>query len=232
MAELDYENRSGAPDGGGARQAAGTAGAAARDAAGTVKEQAGQVAGEAKAQARNLARDVRDRVGAEARSQNDRLADSVRRFADELDQMAGERGDSPASKVVSQVSQGGRRVADYLAEHGPEGVLEGVQDFARRRPGTFLLAAAAAGFVVGRLGRSVLSAEGPDSYTYSPGDRMATTRTDLANAETQRLTPVPAQPAPETPQTVGTSATYGGSPAASTGGLATEPIPMPGTVRP
>jgi len=157
----------------------------------------------------------------------------VRRFADELDQMAGERGDSPASKVVSQVSQGGRRVADYLAEHGPEGLLEGVQDFARRRPGTFLLAAATAGFVVGRLGKGVFSADGPDAYSYShDGDGTTTTRTDLLNADTQRLTPVPVQPVPAPPQTVGTSAGYGGTPAASTGGLAAEPIPTSTTVRP
>src|SRR4051794_38239155 len=171
MTELDFEDRSRAPNNDGVRQKAGaalgTAGSAARDAAGTAKEQAGQVAGEAKAQARNLARDVRDRVGAEARSQNDRLADSVRHFADELEQMAGDRGDSPASKVVTQVSQGGRRVVDYLAEHGPEGVLEGVQDFARRRPGTFLLTAAAAGFVVGRLGKGVFSG-GSDDATGAP----------------------------------------------------------------
>lgn len=162
MTEFDQEGRTRAPDNGGVRQVAATAvdaaGTAASNTAGTAREQAAQVAGEAKAQARNLAHDVRDRVGAEARSQNDRLADGVRRFADELDEMVSNRGDSPASKVVTQVSQGGRRVADYLAEHGPEGVLDGVQDFARRRPGTFLLAAAAAGFVVGRLGKGVLNA--------------------------------------------------------------------------
>jgi len=155
MAVSEYDDNGG----GGAKQKAAaaldTAGSAVRDTAGTAKEQAGQVAGEAKAQARNLLSDVRDRVGTEARSQNDRLAEGVRRFADELDEIAGARGDSPASTVVSQVSQGGRRVADYLAEHGPEGVLQGVQDFARRKPGTFLLAAAAAGFVVGRLGKGV-----------------------------------------------------------------------------
>jgi hypothetical protein len=199
MTELDYldyedPNRT---SGNGAKQAAAaavnTAGTAVRDTAGTAKEQASQVAGEAKVQVRNLARDVRDRVGTEARSQNDRLADGVRRFADELDQMVGERGDSPASKVVTQVSQGGRRVADYLAEHGPEGVLEGVQDFARRRPGTFLLAATAAGFVAGRLGKGVFSAGSLDDETT---DRA--TVSAPSTADTQRLTAatVPIQPVP------------------------------------
>jgi hypothetical protein len=221
MTEVDYEDRTRAPaatpqpggsttEGGGVRQQAGaaldTAGTAVRDTAGTAKDQAGQVAGEAKQQARNLARDVRDRVGAEARSQNDRLADGVRRFADELDEMAGARGDSPASQVVSQVSQGGRRIADYLAEHGPEGVLAGVQDFARRRPGTFLLAAAAAGFVAGRLGKGILSAGSADDDT-APRDSGP-------DADTKRITPpVPYPPQPETPPAAGVSTVYTGSPA-------------------
>ena len=112
-----------------------------------------------KAQARNLAADAKDRVSTEARGQNDRLADGIRRFADELEDMVRDRDDSAARGVVTQVSQGGRRVADYLAQHGPDGVLREVQDFARRRPGTFLAVAATAGFVAGRLGKGVLTAE-------------------------------------------------------------------------
>jgi ElaB/YqjD/DUF883 family membrane-anchored ribosome-binding protein len=133
-------------------------GTAASDAASTAKEQAGQVAGEVKTQARNLLADARERVGGEARNQNDRLSQQIRRFSDDLDEMRRDRGDSPAGNVVAEIAQGGRRLADYLSEHGPEGVLNEVQDFARRRPGTFLAVAATAGFVVGRLGKGVLSA--------------------------------------------------------------------------
>jgi hypothetical protein len=220
MTDFDHEDRSRPPDNGGVRQAASTAveaaGGAVGDTVGTAREQAGQVAGEAKAQARNLAREVRDRVGAEARSQNDRLADGVRRFADELDEMAATRGDSPASNVVTQVSQGGRRIADYLAEHGPDGLLEDVQDFARRRPGTFLLAAAAAGFVVGRLGKGVLTA----------GDVEPAPATDARlSGDTQRLTPVAA------PADVPAGA-YTGYPATGTAGVPTEPIPASPGLRP
>ncbi|MDG6103579.1 hypothetical protein Daura_35200 [Dactylosporangium aurantiacum] len=238
MAELGYEDRTGTPDGGGVQQAARTAGAAARDAAGTAKQQAGEVAGEAKAQARNLARDVRDRVGQEARTQNDRLADGVRRFADELDQMAGERGDSPASKVVTQVSQGGRRVADYLAEHGPEGVLEGVQDFARRRPGTFLLAAAAAGFVVGRLGKGVFSAEPAHDTAGAYGDPYAGAYrdpyagADRLTADTQQLPTVPVQPVPVQPVPVQPVAPVEPVPTVYGGGAATAAEPVPSATTP
>jgi hypothetical protein len=60
---------------------------------------------------------------------------------------------------VSRVADGGRQLADYLDRNGPEGVLQEVQDFARRRPGAFLATALAAGFVVGRLGKSVAKAD-------------------------------------------------------------------------
>jgi len=38
-----------------------------------------------------------------------------------------------------------------------------VQDFARRRPGTFLVALAAAGFVAGRLGKGIATAQRADN---------------------------------------------------------------------
>jgi len=61
------------------------------------------------------------------------------------------------------VAEGGHQVADYLTQHGPEGVLTEVQEFARRRPGAFLATAIVSGFVVGRLGRGVISAAGTSS---------------------------------------------------------------------
>jgi hypothetical protein len=73
--------------------------------------------------------------------------------------MRGDRQDSPAAAVVSRVADGGRQMADYLDQHGPEGVLREVQDFARRRPGAFLATALAAGFVVARLGKGVAKAD-------------------------------------------------------------------------
>jgi ElaB/YqjD/DUF883 family membrane-anchored ribosome-binding protein len=172
MTDIGYDDRTRAPNPQRSPQhaASGTmnaVGSAASDTAAEAKDQGRQVAGEVKHQARNLAADVKSRVGSEARGQNDRIADGIRRFADELDDMIRVRDDSPARGVVTQVSQGGRRVADYLGEHGPEGVLREVQDFARRRPGTFLAVAAAAGFVAGRLGKGVLNAGSSGSTSSS-----------------------------------------------------------------
>lgn len=141
---------------------------AAGDVKDTAKEQTHRVVEEARTQARSLASDVRGRVGEQARSQNDRLVGSIRQTADQLDEMRGDRGDTPAAAVVSRVAEGGRQFADYLDRNGPDGVLREVQAFARRRPGAFLATALAAGFVVGRLGKSVAKADGDAGASQKP----------------------------------------------------------------
>jgi hypothetical protein len=160
-----------------ASQATHAAGQAAGDVKDTAQEQARRVGAEAKTQARNVASDVRDRVSEQARTQNDKLVGSIRQTADQLDEMRGDRTNSPAATVVSRVADGGRQLADYLDRNGPEGVLQEVQDFARRRPGAFLATALAAGFVVGRLGKGVAKADptagedtkpSTDSFVSSP----------------------------------------------------------------
>jgi hypothetical protein len=164
-------------------------GARAPDVTGTATQQARQVGDEVKTQARNVAADVRDKVTQQAHSQNDRLVDGIRRMADDLDRMSGERGDSPASTVVSRIASSGRQVADHLSERGPDGVLNDVQDFARRRPGAFLAAALATGFVVGRLGKGILNAD--DSTTSAGRTKPAD---DAFVSDVPRLAPEPVYP--------------------------------------
>jgi len=150
-----------------AGQAKDAAGQAASDVKDTAAEQVQRVGAEAKTQARNVASDVRNRVTDQAHTQNDKLVSSIRQTADQLDEMRGDRQDSPAATVVTRVADGGRQLADYLDKNGPEGVLREVQDFARRRPGAFLATALAAGFVVGRLGKGVAKAD-PDAGDSKP----------------------------------------------------------------
>jgi hypothetical protein len=152
------------------KQAAGQAVSEVKD---TASEQAQRVGAEAKAQVRNVAGDVRDKLSEQARAQNDRLVGTIRQTADHLDEMRGDRADSPAATVVSRVADGGRQLADYLDRNGPEGVLREVQDFARRRPGAFLATALAAGFVVGRLGKGVAKAD-PDAEAKPAEDAFTT----------------------------------------------------------
>ena len=160
------------------KEAAGQAASEVKD---TAKEQAQRVGSEAKTQARNVASDVRNRVSDQAHSQNDKLVTGIRQAADQLDDMRGDRQDSPAATIVSRVADSGRQFADYLDRNGPEGVLREVQDFARRRPGAFLASALAAGFVVGRLGKGVAKADSnagkpaTDSFVSSTPDTGYTT---------------------------------------------------------
>jgi len=154
------------------KQAAGQSAQAAGQAAGevkdTAKEQVQRVGAEAKTQVRNVASEVRGKVSDQARSQNDKLVGGIRQMADHLDEMRGDRDETPATQVVSRVAESGRQLAGYLETKGPEGVLREVEDFARRRPGAFLASALVAGFVVARLGKGVAKADELSSGTPKP----------------------------------------------------------------
>ena len=125
----------------------------------TAKEQARQVTQEVGEQARRVVDDARQRLSGELGSQTGRAASGLREWADELDRMAeAGAGGSPVRTAVRQLSDGGRQAADYLDEHGVGGVVERVGDFARRRPGAFLIGAAVTGFLAGRLAKATASA--------------------------------------------------------------------------
>jgi len=129
--------------------------------------------------------------------------------------MRGDRSGSPAATVVARVADGGRQLADYLDRNGPEGVLREVQDFARRRPGAFLATALAAGFVVGRLGKSVAQAD-PNAGTGKPASDTYASEYPRTAATTEYVTPTPA------PAT-GAGTTYAGTEyATGTSGTGTE----------
>ncbi|UVS79636.1 hypothetical protein [Actinokineospora sp. UTMC 2448] len=126
----------------------------ASEVAGTAQEQVKHVASEASRQVRHVASDVRDRLGQEAQEQSGRAADMLAKWADELGEMAGS-GDTPARAVARQLSDKGHEFADQLRQGGPDDLLDQVRGFARRRPGAFLLGSAAAGFLIGRIGKGL-----------------------------------------------------------------------------
>jgi hypothetical protein len=199
--DTSYESGSESGSGSGAKEKAKEVAAqtgqaskeAAADVKDTAKEQAARVGQEAKAQASNLASEVKGRVNDQARTQNDKLVNQIRSTADQLDEMRGDRGDSPAAAVVSRVADGGRQFADYLDRNGPEGVLREVQDFARRRPGAFLATALAAGFVVGRLGKVVAKADPDAGQSVKPSTDSFVSRPDTY-ATTETTVPVTTPP--------------------------------------
>jgi hypothetical protein len=143
-----------------------TAADAGRQVAGTAAEQAVNVAQEAKAQARDLVGEARGQVQQQARNGQQKAAEGVRALVQELREMAeGGQQSGPASEVARQAADRADRFADWLGEREPGDLVEEVRSFARRRPGAFLLGAAVAGVVVGRLTRGAVDSVRSESDT-------------------------------------------------------------------
>jgi hypothetical protein len=160
--------QSGEPPTGG--EVAGTAKEKAREVAGEAGRQARDVTAEAGERARDLVYEARGQLRSQASTQRDRAAANVRSFSDELAKMATSGQSGPATTLVREAADRARAFATYLEEREPGDLLEEVREFARRRPGVFLLGAAIAGVLAGRLTRSVTAA------TTETGRRLPTQR--------------------------------------------------------
>jgi len=167
-----YETSGGAPGGSGtttevAKEQAGNVGQSAAgavaDVAQTTKEQGREVVAEAGRQARDLAHEARTQVREQAVTQRDRAVSGLRALGDELEQMArGGQQSGTASEIARQAAGRTREIARFLESREPGELLEEVRAYARRRPGTFLVGAAIAGVLAGRLTKAV-RADSPDS---------------------------------------------------------------------
>ncbi len=145
------------------RETVATAREAGAEVVRTAKDEATVVAHEAADQARRVSSDIKGLVRSQVDRQHHQLAARVGEFAQELYTMAGEQPQTPARELVATLAARSSAFAAYLDRHGPDVVLAELQDFARRRPGTFIAAAVAAGFVVGRLGKGVWQSPREDS---------------------------------------------------------------------
>lgn len=157
-----------------AKQTADTAAEGGKHVAGVAKDEGRQVASEARHQARNLMGEARDQIEDQSRTQRDRLVSNLRTFTNELEDMAGHGSGGMATDLVRQVADNARNLTDRLDGREPADLLDEVRRFARRRPGTFLLGAFAAGIVTGRVARGAKDA---DSGEPAPAAR---TSTDMA----------------------------------------------------
>lgn len=161
-------------DTGTAKQAAGTATEEAGRVAGVAKGQAREVASEIGTQARDLVGELKTQVHDQSISQRDRLADNLRRFGDDLDQMGqSATGSGLATDLTGMLATKAREVSTFLGEHEPSDLIEELRQFARRRPGLFLLGAAVAGVVAGRLTRGAASSGAMSSNGAAGRHRMA-----------------------------------------------------------
>lgn len=181
----------GTTEGGGVREQAGGVASTAADQASTVAgaatEQAGavastaadgakQVAGEAAQQAANVASEVKTQVSGlvnqasgELRTQGDaqteRLAEGLRTVAGQLQALLDGRTEEagPLPDLARQATGQLQSLAGRIGEGGTDGVVNDLQRFARRKPGTFLVGAAAAGFLGGRFIRGMQASQSSSS---------------------------------------------------------------------
>ena len=136
-----------------------TATEAGRQVAGTAKEEAANVVAETKTQAKSLLSQARDELSSQGSTQKDRVAGTLHGFAKELGAMASGSSESgPLTDLAQQASRKGGEIAHWLENSEASDVLEEIKSFARRRPMTFLALAAAAGILVGRIGRGAVAA--------------------------------------------------------------------------
>jgi len=93
-----------------------------------------------------------------------------------------------AADAARQLAEKVEEIAGRLEQRGFDGAVDDLTSFARRRPGMFLVSAAATGFLVGRLGRGAQAAKEIDASTASASGAP-------------RLALMPTSPAIGTPET-------------------------------
>lgn len=150
-----------------------TAAQAGSQVASVATDQAKEVVQETQRQAQDLLQQARSRVREQALSQQQKAAQGLSSVAQQLRGMAEGTSDGapgPARDLLHEASGKLEEVGAWLRNREPADVLEEVRSFARRKPGPFLLGAALAGAVAGRLTRGIHSAH-TDSGT---GDSFGT----------------------------------------------------------
>lgn len=162
-----------------AQEVAGGAKGAAQQVAGTTKEQAGQVAQEAKTQVKQVVGQAQSELSDQAQTQQTKAASGLHSLGDQLAAMAqGSEQPGMATDVAQQAADRAHEFAGWLENRDPQGVLDEVRSFARRKPGVFLVAALGAGVLAGRLARG-MSADS-DATTSSSGSSTKNTQAGRA----------------------------------------------------
>ncbi|WP_245821000.1 hypothetical protein [Geodermatophilus pulveris] len=208
-----------------ARNVGQTAAQAGNQVASTAADQAREVAQETKQQAQDLVQQGRQQLRHQVVGQQHKAAEGLQGVVSQLRGMA--NGEAPApgpvKDLLDQATGYVEQFADRLQHREPADLLDDVRSFARRRPGAFLLGAALAGVLAGRLTSGVKAAHS-DGASSSGGQQYR-----ASYAQTNYVDQAPAYSGQET--TTGyETATTGYSGTAATG----TPVPPPpyGTTAP
>jgi hypothetical protein len=138
-----------------------TAAQAGSQVASTAADQAKEVAQVTQRQAQDLLEQGRSQLREQALTQQQKAADGISTLAQQLRGMADGTSDGapgPARDLIQQASGRLEDVGGWLQNHEPAELLDEVRAFARRRPGTFLIGAAVAGVLAGRLTTGIKAA--------------------------------------------------------------------------
>ncbi|MGO4582328.1 hypothetical protein AB4Z38_00355 [Arthrobacter sp. 2RAF6] len=132
------------------------AGDSAKNVVETAKSEVANVASEVNSSARDLLDQARLDLTDQAGKQQQKVAAGLRSISEELQSMAA-ASEQPgvATDLVRQAAERSSSVATWLEDRDPGSLLDEVKTFARQRPGAFLLLAAGAGVLAGRLSRGL-----------------------------------------------------------------------------
>ena len=143
---------------------------AGKDVMSEVGEQTAAVARTAKDQFQQLATQTRQELRVHSEQRGEQLATRLQTWAGQIKALAEGRVEDAGELrgVLGDVQERLESYASSLRERGPDGVLQDVRQFARRRPGMFLLAAGATGFAIGRIVRSGAMSDSHDEVVSEP----------------------------------------------------------------
>jgi hypothetical protein len=166
---------------------------AGKQVADVAREQASGVAEEAGRQGKNLLQEAQNQLQQQAAHGQQRLARQLLSISGELRSMADNSGPGMAADLTQQAASRVREAGQWLDNREPGQVMTEVQSFARRRPAVFLLLAAGAGLVAGRLTRGLKGAATDDSTAAArPSDVAAYPSASTATGAETRVLPAPA----------------------------------------
>lgn len=150
-----------------AGQTASTAAEGAKQVASEAKQQATEVTRQATDQARELVGQAQGQLREQATTQTQRAASGLADVGKQIRALSDGQPDQAgfAADAAKQLAEKVEEIATRMEQRGFDGAVEDLTSFARRRPGVFLLSAAATGFVVGRLGRGAQVAKETQAST-------------------------------------------------------------------
>lgn len=149
---------------------------AAADVAATGQQAAGQVAGEVRAQASDLIGKTRAEIREQVETGRTSVVESLRDLGDQLAALTDHVDqEGTAIDAAATARDRVRGAADWLEARDGDQILDQVRRVGRERPGAFLLTAAVAGVVAGRLTRGVVA-------THTDTGNSSTGNTDTDDA--------------------------------------------------